>query len=170
MSLTCLTLIKPRPITVEMIPPWQEHNHMLRSAISKFGEGRWAAGMISIPISWKYHVFSLNDRFIGIVFKIKSQVSALRGALYHRNDSHGRFSKILCQDSSWSDAHVSNDNTLWHTRFQRNHTTDLRSTSGNATCHYAMPARFQDGNFGVLTNPHSHISPVMSLIIHQLKE
>ena len=33
--------------------------------------------------------------FIGIVFKIKSCVSTLKGALSHRNDSHGRFSKIL---------------------------------------------------------------------------
>ena len=125
------------------------------------------------PGCWNYlfynhsrHVFSLKETFIGLVFKIKSQVSALKGALYHRNDSHGRFSKILCQHSRWSNAHVSDDNMPWCARFQRSHIADLRNASGNATCHYAMPARFQDGKLDKdwLTHPATDISPIMSLI------
>ena len=67
--------------------------------------------------------------------------------------------KILRQHGSWSSAWVFK---IWvrfvigttvmrafikeshgYTRFQRNYITDLPNTSGNATCHHAMPARFQ---------------------------
>ena len=38
-------------------------------------------------------IFSLNKSFVGLVFKIKSQVSTSKGTLCHQSDRYGRFLK-----------------------------------------------------------------------------